>query len=78
VFWTSQIKFIELNATLTVAIDFGPIQFDDKVVLRQLQQDLKDDWFPELDDLTTFSKVENNTAARKEQFFSRITASMYH
>lgn len=28
-------------------IDLGPIQFDEAVVLRQLRQDLKDDWFPD-------------------------------
>lgn len=32
---------------VAVAIDFGPIQIDDRVVLRQLKQDLKDDWFPD-------------------------------
>lgn len=30
-----------------MAIDLGPIQFDDHIVLRQLQRDIKDDWFPD-------------------------------
>ena len=30
-----------------MSIDLGPIQFDDHVVLLQLQRDLKDDWFPD-------------------------------
>jgi hypothetical protein len=28
-------------------IDLGPIQFDDTIVLRQLRNDLRDDWFPD-------------------------------
>lgn len=30
-----------------MAIDLGPLQFEDEVVLRQLRRDLRDDWFPD-------------------------------
>lgn len=30
-----------------MTIDLGPIQFDPRIVLPQLQRDLKDDWFPD-------------------------------
>ena len=30
-----------------MAIDLGPLQFNDEIVLRQLRRDLRDDWFPD-------------------------------
>ncbi|WP_299543457.1 hypothetical protein [Phenylobacterium sp.] len=30
-----------------MAIDLGPLQFEDEIVLRQLRRDLRDDWFPD-------------------------------
>lgn len=45
-----------------MAIDLGVLQLDDSVVLRQLRQDLKDDWFPDprgFDDLFKHGQVQN-------------------
>lgn len=38
-----------------MAIKFGPLEIDDELVLLQFRQDLKDDWFPILENLMTSS-----------------------
>src|SRR5690349_24006121 len=47
-----------------MAIDLGPLQFDDEVVLRQLRLDLRDDWFRDLREFQDiFDKGQIKTVA---------------
>jgi hypothetical protein len=44
-----------------VAVNFGPIKFDEKVIKRQLRRDLLDDWFPDprrFEDMLDVAHVE--------------------
>ena len=66
-----------------MAIDLGPLQIDDDVVLRQLRLDLKDDWFRdprEYEDIFNSGQIKAVKFCFQEShgFLSQISTTSRH